>query len=222
VTRRPVEHTGTPDNEPDPPPGRSRGLDRLLTFSDGVVAIAATLLVLPLVDIAPDTDTDTTELAALLGSNSSKFLAFTLSFVVIYRFWLLHHRVFDNVTGYTSAVVWANGLWLLSIVFLPFPTQLIGSQDSDERLAYGLYIGTLLVTSASGVLLRWLIARAGLSPSAGTSLTPAVVITGAMALALILAVAVPGVGAWALLLLIPAGIAQGRILRVARSRIGDG
>ncbi len=199
---------------PDPAPASSRAVDRLISFSDAVVAIAATLLVLPLVDIVPHVDI--TDVGALLAGNTSSFVAFVLSFVVVYRFWLVHHHTFDKVVHLTSALIWVNCLWLLSIVFLPFPTQLVGSQDRADRLTYGLYIGTLLVTTACGAVSHWLILRSGLSDE-GVTLAPALVMTGAMALAFLLAVAIPGVGAWALLLLIPAGFAQGRILRGRRA-----
>jgi uncharacterized membrane protein len=200
---------------PHQAPRESRAVNRLINFSDAVVAIAATLLVLPLAEIVPGVDV--TNVGALLADNTSKFVAFVLSFVVIYRFWLVHHHIFDRVVDLTPALVWVNCLWLLSIVFLPFPTQLVGSQDSMDRLTYGLYIGTLLVTTASGAVSQWLILRSGRSRAPDEDRrgapVPALVMTGAMALAFILAVTIPGVGAWALLLLIPAGVAQGRFVR---------
>jgi uncharacterized membrane protein len=196
-----------------PATGSSRAVDRLISFSDAVVAIAATLLVLPLVDIVPHVEI--TDVGRLLADSTSKFVVFVLSFVVIYRFWLVHHHTFDKVVNLTSPLIWVNGLWLLSIVFIPFPTQLIGSQAADERLTFGLYVGTLLLTTACGAVSHWLIVRSGLSRE-GVTVGPALVMTGAMALAFVLAATIPGVGAWALLLLIPAWFAQGRMLRQRR------
>jgi uncharacterized membrane protein len=77
------------------------GLDRLITFLDAVVAIAITLLVLPLVDLlagaAPGTD-----LAAVLAGNAGQFGAFLLSFAVIARLWWTHHRLGEQVGATTG------------------------------------------------------------------------------------------------------------------------
>jgi hypothetical protein len=89
---------------------RSRDRDRLIGVSDAVVAIAATLLVLPLVDIAPNEDV--TDVRALLVDNTSIFLSFVLSFVLIYRFWLVHRQIMSQVTELTMPLVWLNGVWL--------------------------------------------------------------------------------------------------------------
>jgi uncharacterized membrane protein len=177
-------------------------------FSDGVVAIAATLLVLPLVDLAPDRTVD--DIGAVLRENRSTFFAFVLSFVVIYRFWLLHHRIFGSASQVGSALFWLNGLWLLGIVFLPFPTQLVGAQDTSDRVAWGLYIGTLLVTSATSAACLWLIRRGAADERERPHPAHTLVVTGALAVAFVLAVTVPGAGPWALLLLIPATVAQRR------------
>lgn len=200
-------------------PARSRGSERLLSFSDAVVAIAATLLVLPLVEIAPRATVP--DIGQLLGDNRATLLAFILSFVVIYRFWLVHHRVFGSAEQVSGALVWLNGLWLLSIVFLPFPTQLIGAPGTtDNKGIWGLYIGTLLVASATLSASLWLIRRTwppavrdvphpdiwvrGVPVGLGRIL----VMTLGLAVAFVLAVTVRGAGPWALLLLIPAGASQ--------------
>jgi uncharacterized membrane protein len=169
------------------------------------VAIAATLLVLPLLGIARDSNSAT--IGTVLRENRSTFFAFVLSFVVIYRFWLVHHRIFGRASELSGALVWLNGLWLLSIAFLPFPTQLVGS-IGDGRVVWGLYIGTMLVTVATSAACLWLVRRAGGQEPDKGSQTRILVITGAMAVAFVLGVAVPGAGPWALLLLFPAVAAQ--------------
>jgi uncharacterized membrane protein len=198
------------------PEERKRGVDRIVNFSDAVVAIAATLLVLPLVDTTAELDHETVR--TLLSDNSDKFLAFALSFVVICRFWISHHNSFAHVIGYTPVLIWANCLWLLSIAFLPFPTELIGASSSKNRLTLTLYIGTMLVSTAAGALIdgviRW-------TPSVhsdrlpDTNLAQTLVTPAAMAVALIVALTVPRVGAWALLLLFPAGTIENRLARRA-------
>lgn len=91
-----------------------RGSDRLVNFSDAVVAIAITLIVLPPVDSARDLGTES--VGVFLRQNSDNLWAAALSFVVIGGFWKDHHRLFEQVTGYTRVVINVNLLWLAGIV----------------------------------------------------------------------------------------------------------
>jgi uncharacterized membrane protein len=185
---------------------RKRGLDRVVSFSDAVVSIAATLLVLPLVNTA--TAIGHGSVRALLSSDRGEFLVFVLSFAVICRFWLVHHTLFQHVVDCTRNLVWVNCLWLLSIVFLPFPTQLLATADDKGSATVALYIGTMVVTTAAETLMMLMIARSPALQSAVAPTTiplaPWVITTVAMAVALVVAVAVPAIGLWALLLLVPA------------------
>jgi uncharacterized membrane protein len=124
-----------------------RGLDRFVTFLDAVVAIAITLLVLPLAEVLQGVEPDQT-LAGVLSGEAGQFFAFFLSFAVIARFWLVHHRIVEGVAAYDGAFLRLNLLWILTIVLLPFATQVVGSYP-PEPLAVGLYIGTITVSSAS-------------------------------------------------------------------------
>ncbi|HEY2795137.1 MAG TPA: TMEM175 family protein [Micromonosporaceae bacterium] len=194
------------------PDERKRGVDRIVNFSDAVVAIAATLLVLPLVDITSELDHES--VGTLLSENSDKFVAFVLSFVVICRFWQAHHATFEYVVDYTQTLVSVNCLWLLCVAFLPFPTELIGASSSKNRVTLALYIGTMLVTSAVGAWTAWIISRTSKihsdrMPDDGVASTLVTPIT--LAVALILAVTIPGIGPWPLLLLYPAGIVEKRL-----------
>ena len=72
--------------------GTARGFDRLVFFSDAVAAIAITLLILPLVDGVSKQGS----LSNLLDADRDRFLAFLLSFLVIARFWTIHHSLFDR------------------------------------------------------------------------------------------------------------------------------
>ncbi|HEU0238710.1 MAG TPA: TMEM175 family protein [Micromonosporaceae bacterium] len=185
------------------PEARTRGIDRLLTFSDGVVAIAATLLILPLVDAAVSIGHRT--VGALIDDERHALFAFVLSFAVICNFWFIHHQVYEHVIAYTPALVVANCLWLLCIVFLPFPTELIGGSNRQGRIGDGLYVGTMLVATIANMLASWIIAR---SPelreqsAPRASINRAVYATCAMALAFVIAVTLPRIGLWGLLLLL--------------------
>jgi uncharacterized membrane protein len=195
---------------------RARRFDRLINFSDGVVAIAATLLILPLVDTATALGNRT--VGELLSDDRSELFAFALSFVVICRFWLIHHHVYRHAIAYSAPLVWVNIAWLLCIVFLPFPTELLGKSNEHGRLVDGLYIGTMLVATFANLAALWIIAR---SPDLrrpdtrdDTSLTGAGYACAAMALAFVIAIAAPNIGLYALLLLIvPADQITRRVMR---------
>jgi uncharacterized membrane protein len=177
-----------------------RGFDRLVAFTDAVVAIAITLLILPLVESAREAQPD--PVVHFLHTNATSLFTFMLSFVVIAGFWRRQHRLFESVTGYTPALVWATMLWLFGIVFLPLPTQLLGKAVPDDRAAHALYIGTLLLTTVAALLQQWLIRGSSFKkPGADVSLAPALVTTGLMTVALVASVAVPAFGLWPLLLL---------------------
>lgn len=192
----------------------TRGYDRLVNLSDAVIAIAVTLLILPLVDKAGDIGS--TSPGDFLGENVGSLLLFGLSFTVIARFWLLHHQIYRLIDGYTLPLVWVNFAWLLSIVFLPFPTELLGQGEHVSTVAGALYIGTMLVTSITGLLQLVMIAQKPemqLEPVRGTlRLAPAVVATCTMAVAFALSF-VPQVGLYSLLLLLLSGLVEGRISR---------
>jgi uncharacterized membrane protein len=181
-----------------------RGLERLNTFADAVVAIAITLLILPLVDISASYHGN---LDALMAAHASGLFAFGLSFAVIARLWLVHHEIAENLRTYSQAVLIWTMIWLFTIVFMPLPTELIGRGPTTQESA-ALYIATLLASSVSLSALAWLGAhRAELRDPAvpaeevarqsGTVWGPPATI----AIALILALAVPAVYLYGLLLL---------------------
>lgn len=188
-----------------------RGLERIPFFSDAVVAIAMTLLVLPLVELGPEL-AEAGSVADLLDENRNKLLSFVVSFVVIARYWTIHHRIYRGVVGFNSRLVQVNFLWLFSIVFLPFPTELIGTKGGDST-GVGLYIGTLALTTVALLLQQVILNRHPELSLTGkpTDLRPFWATFVVMVMALVIAVAVPDIGLWALLLLIPAGWLGGRI-----------
>lgn len=122
--------------------------ERLVFFTDAVVAIALTLLILPLVDLVPQASRSGVGLRDLLRDNLPELGSFLLSFVVIFRFWWAHHQLFRHVSGLNPTIVGWNLLWLLSVVFLPWPTAIITAYDTSA-LTVLLYTGTLVVSSGS-------------------------------------------------------------------------
>jgi uncharacterized membrane protein len=192
-----------------------RGLDRLITFLDAVVAIAITLLVLPLVDVLPE-EGAAVDLPTLLAEEAARFGAFSLSFVVIARFWLVHHRLVEQVGSYDRTFVLLNLLWTMTIVLLPFATEVAAVYGAD-RLAVAVYIGTMTLSSACLTLLELVIARRHRLRRTGADEegdpTRAVLTTGTFVLALLVGVAVPAVGYSALFLLFLPGPVRRRLAR---------
>ncbi len=133
---------------------RHRDLDRLLTFVDAVVAIAITLLVLPLAEAGSEIGEGTA--ADLLRAHSDDLLGFALSFVVIARLWLGQHRIVSGVVRQTSALTWLLLAWSFTIVFLPFPTSLVATTDHDPG-AKILYVGTMAISSLILAVIAWVI-----------------------------------------------------------------
>ncbi|KQQ06304.1 hypothetical protein ASG06_00645 [Rathayibacter sp. Leaf185] len=180
-----------------------RGLDRLVNFSDATVAIAITILVLPLVQLAPEIASDGGGIGALLDEHVDSLLAFALSFTLIAVFWVPHHRVFELAGDYDAGLVWLDLLWLASIAFFPFTTSAL-AQLPDSRATIALYIGTMVVMSGALVLIeRHLLRRPGLLRDGvgPVRLTRALVPFGLLSLALALALLLPAIGLWWLLLL---------------------
>lgn len=122
---------------------RHRDLDRFLTFIDAVVAIAITLLVLPLVELTGEITGDE-PVSHVLDEHQAQIWAFFLSFVVISRLWFIQHSSVRHVLLYQSRVANLTLLWALTIVVLPFPTALVATAGEDP-LSKILYIGTIAV-----------------------------------------------------------------------------
>jgi TMEM175 potassium channel family protein len=128
---------------------------RTLTFTDGLFAIAMTLLV---VDLAVPTLTDTNsvhELADKLGDDSAKFISFFISFAVIGRYWLAHHTYFSALARLDRALIGLNLLYLAFIAFLPFPTALLG-EYFENPLSIAIYaVNVAIVSGMEVVLFSW-------------------------------------------------------------------
>jgi uncharacterized membrane protein len=133
--------------------GHEIEFSRIVAFSDGVFAIAITLLVLAI--NIPDHLRDESLASALWGQRQD-MLAYALSFAVIGRFWVVHHRFFSEVTGFDGRLLALNIFYLAWIVLLPFSSEVLGDHGG-EAAAIVLYAANL-----SGVVLTglWMAADA--------------------------------------------------------------
>jgi uncharacterized membrane protein len=119
--------------------------NRIEAFSDGVFAIAVTLLVLEIKvprDLAPSTT-----LAQALAHQWPSYLAFVTSFFTILIMWVNHHRLFTHIGHCDDRLLFYNGLLLLGIAALPFPTALVAEYlgHAGQTTAASVYNGTLIV-----------------------------------------------------------------------------
>jgi uncharacterized membrane protein len=105
-------------------------VNRLLTLSDGVIAIALTLLVLqlrvPALDQVADPDS-AADLADQLGKGSAQLVSYGISFYVIAQFWLVHRQIFRLLGDQEEGLEWWNFAFLFTITIMPFTSTLLGA-----------------------------------------------------------------------------------------------
>jgi uncharacterized membrane protein len=132
---------------------------RIVAFSDGVFAIAITLLVLQL-EVPEHIPGD--ELNRVLWDQRQDILAYVISFAVIGRFWIIHHRFFGSVTGFDGRLLGLNLFYLGWIALLPFSSQVLGDHGGDTG-AIVLYAINLSGATLVGALMAADARRAGLT-----------------------------------------------------------
>jgi len=120
------------------------GTGRLEAFSDGVFAIAMTLLVLDMK--VPHDLTSGGTLAQALVSQWPTYLAFATSFATILIMWVNHHRVFTHIGRRDDGLLFSNGLLLLGVVLVPFPTALVAEYlgRAGQKTAALIYNSTFI------------------------------------------------------------------------------
>ena len=109
--------------------------ERLMFFSDAVVAIAITLLALELPVPAGDT---AAAMGRDLASHANEFVAFLISFVVIASHWVVHYQVFRYVRRAPRGLVGLNLIWLLLIIVTPFTTRVL-NVGTVNLFSFSLY-----------------------------------------------------------------------------------
>ena len=126
------------------------GIDRLLALTDGVVAIALTLLVLQLqIPATQNLEDDTHSASALwhaLQVDGAELTSYLVSFFIIAQFWLVHHRVLRNMRGHSEGLAWRNFAFLLTLTLMPFTSDLLG-RYGDNPLAITLFGANLVAIS---------------------------------------------------------------------------
>ena len=131
----------------------SRATDRLVAFSDAVVAIAITLLAL---DLPVPTGTTMSSFLSSVRHSTDEYVAFLISFVVIAAAWRRYHGVFRYIERIDAHVRNYNVLWLMTIILNPFATRVLTAQGQSaagpRALQFGFY-ALLQVLSSAALLL---------------------------------------------------------------------
>jgi uncharacterized membrane protein len=125
---------------------------RVLAFSDGLFAIAMTLLVVGIV-VPKLTDGDNVgDLADALNDLIPNFVSFFISFAVIGRYWLAHHEFIGRLKAIDNGLIELNLVYLVFIAFLPFPTALLGNYF-ENPLSVATYAVAVGVVSGMEVVM---------------------------------------------------------------------
>jgi uncharacterized membrane protein len=125
--------------------GQERGTTRILAFSDGVFAIAITLLILQI-----KTPADAHHLVRGLVDLWPSYLTYAFTFLLIGQVWVNHHVVFDHIRATDWGLMFWNIVLLANIAFLPFAASVLASAlrgGADERAAVVFYGATFAIGS---------------------------------------------------------------------------
>lgn len=185
--------------------GTQRGLERLIFFTDAVTAIAITLLILPLVSFVPTHPGPLESVWPWLVEHVSELGSFVLSFVVIARFWLAHHAIFEHVGRYNRKLSFLSLTWAFTIVVLPLPTAITAAYETSP-LTVGLYIGTVLLSSLALTAITFTVhgnqqIESQTNPISRETIVNSITSPVLIALAFVLGVTVPNVTYLGMLLL---------------------
>jgi uncharacterized membrane protein len=134
---------------------------RLEAFSDGVIAIAITIMVLDL--RPPDRTIDHETLPELVSYLWPKIVVYVLSFVIIGKMWISHHQLLHIASHATTQLLWLNMLLLFWMSLIPFATGYV-SEDLGRPLAAATYGAVLFLNTASYTMLRHYVVMHLLSP----------------------------------------------------------
>lgn len=119
-------------------------LNRIIALSDGIFAIAITLLALN-IDV-PNLPADRSdELPGELAAMWPEYVGYVIAFLVIGVYWVAHHRMFRYIVRYDDAFIWLNLLFLMAIAFLPFLNGLLGEYP-EQQVVVVIYAAVLTVT----------------------------------------------------------------------------
>jgi uncharacterized membrane protein len=185
--------------------GEDNSLGRLLTLSDGVFAIAMTLLALDL-RVPNLHDTTNAALQHALRQQVPNYLSFLISFYVVFSYWGRHRRLMRSVETVDSALIGQTVFLLLFVAAMPFPASLLG-QYGSKAISIVIYAALNSAAVLSMLRLHHIVRSHHLAPHAVSDPehdeVPELFATlGVFLLCIPTAYVFPGNGPWPLLLLV--------------------
>jgi len=132
----------------DQPGDNGERLERIVNFSDAVVAIAITLLIIEIHPPELVSGTPTAQYLQELLTLWPQLLSLLITFMVIGTYWSAHHHYFSFVRRYDRHLIRLNLSWLLCIVVLPIPTTILGT-SGNETVAVVIYATWMIISSLS-------------------------------------------------------------------------
>lgn len=125
-----------------------KGLQRLISLSDGIFAIAVTLAVFQLVPGNFEQKLQSEGAFKFIAGLSSGILSLIISFIVAGMYWIAHHRIFSRVKSAPRTLLILNLVFLLGITLVPFSTELLNASAEDSG-AVVVYAGNMAFIGAS-------------------------------------------------------------------------
>ena len=183
--------------------------ERAKAFIDAVVAIAMTLLILPLMESVGDAEPELGT-AGWFAEHQWQVITFVVSFAVIASFWVNQHHLFAQVESVSNRLLWVCIAWLLTIVWMPVATALTGAMPDDDQVVKAVYIGTMMLTCTLALTQRLVLLRhpelhAMTRDQLRRGLAVDIAMTLLFGIALVVAVTVPQISYYALFLLLLTG-----------------
>lgn len=133
---------------------RIAGTQRIEAFSDGVLAIIVTLLILEVHLPEVEKGAPTQAMVDAFVAVAPKFASFAVSFFTVAIYWVNHHHFFDRVTHTDWKLLWANNLLLFFLTVVPFMTAVLGDH-LEQPLAAAAYALDLGLAAAAFSLMGW-------------------------------------------------------------------
>lgn len=204
-----------------PKPDATMSVTRTEAYTDGVFAIAATLLVLDLSAASIGHISSDADMWAALGGMWDNILAFLVSFILLSGLWAIHLRQFRDIVRVDAVLLWLNNTRLLFIVLMPFTTMLTAEYADFYAGRTLMPVNFFLAALAGHLSWRWAAARGGHLMRDGDPAEHAVEAMDGLSAVVCAGVAMllsPFIGSWGFLVFAVNGVLTDGLRRLARRR----